>query len=117
MGWTLSFARAAERDFELIFDHLFESYLTFGETPAEAIEHAYVRIQTIRQEAGRILTAPHRGVLAEEILPGSRCLALGKATYWFDVDETARNVTVRAVFFGAEDTRRKMILRLLSEQS
>jgi len=113
MGWRLEFATAAEADFALIFDHLFESYLEFGESRAEAFDHAVARVFQIRADAERILAAPHRGARQDDILLGARNVTIGKASYWFRVDDTERIVTVLAVFFGAQDQRRRMLVRLL----
>lgn len=38
--WTLEYSRAAERDFELIFDHLFVTFFDLGEDRAVAFERA-----------------------------------------------------------------------------
>ena len=40
MGCTLEFATEAERDYELVFDHLTESYQIVGEPPAAAARRA-----------------------------------------------------------------------------
>ncbi|MYE02784.1 MAG: type II toxin-antitoxin system RelE/ParE family toxin [Alphaproteobacteria bacterium] len=113
MAFHLEFSAAAERDLELIFDHLFESYAGFGERPDDAVEHATARILEIRSAAGRILTAPRRGERHDDILPGLRHLALGRAIYWFEVDEGRETVRVLGVFFGGQDHIRRMLARLV----
>ena len=113
MAFRLEFSVAAERDFELIFDHLLRSYLDFGESPENALDRAAARIVEIRAAAERILSAPHRGERHDGILPGLRHLAIGRAIYWFDVDEPRETVRVLAVFFGGQDHVRRMIVRLL----
>ena len=45
--WSLEFSADAERDFELIFDHLVESYLEFGEDNDVAFERAVERIPPV----------------------------------------------------------------------
>lgn len=40
MRLAIEFSADAERDFDLIVDHLFESYLVFGERTEEALDHA-----------------------------------------------------------------------------
>ena len=115
MAFRLEFSAAAERDFELIFDHLFESYVGFGERPDQAVEHAVARILEIRLTAGRILTAPHRGERHDDILPGLRHLSLDRATYWFEVDEGRETVHILAVFFGGQDHIRRMLFRLMQD--
>ena len=116
MAFRLEFSAETERDFGLIFDHLLRSYLDFGESLESALDHAGVRVLEIRADAERILTAPHRGERHDDILPGLRHLTIGRAIYWFDVDEAERTVHVLAVFFGGQDHVRHMMTRLLEEQ-
>ena len=40
MAFRIEISAAAERDLELIFDHLFDSYCAFGESIEEALDHA-----------------------------------------------------------------------------
>lgn len=113
MAYRLEFAADAECDFGLIFDHLPRSYLDFGESPESSFEHAESRSAEIRRAAERILTAPDRGEHHDVMLPGLRHLAIGRAIYWFDVDERRAVVRVLAVFFGGQDHVRHMLVRLL----
>ena len=115
MAFRLEFSVEAERDFELIFDHLLRSYLGFGESLENALDHAGARILEIRSAAERILAAPHRGERHDDILPGVRHLAIERAIYWFDVDEPRNTVRVLAVFFGGQDHVRHMMRRLLED--
>ena len=116
MVFSLEFSAEAEHDFELIFDHLLRSYLDFGESLESALDHAGARVLEIRAAAERILTAPQRSEHHDDILPGSRHLSIGRATYWFEVDETLRTVRVLAVFFGGQDHVRHMMIRLLEDR-
>ena len=115
MAFQLEFAADTERDFELIFDHLLRSYLGFGERLASALDHAEARTLDIRADAERIVDAPHRGERHDDILPGLRHLAIGRAIYWFDIDESRAAVCVLAVFFGGQDHVRHMMARLLQD--
>ncbi len=115
MAFRLEFSAEAERDFGLIFDHLLRSYLDFGESPESAFDHAAARVLEIRSEAERIPTAPHRGERHDDILSGARHLAIGRAIYWFDVDEANETVRILAVFFGGQDHVRHMLARLLED--
>ena len=101
MAFRLEFSEQAERDFGLIFDHLLESYLGFG----EGVE--------IRATANRILTAPHRGERHDDILPGLRHLTINRAIYWFDVYEERETIRILAVFFGGQDHVRHMLARII----
>ncbi len=113
MKFAIEFSEDAEADFGLIFDHLFESYLAFGEGTEEAFSHAARRIMAIRKAADRLATFPLRGTARDDVLPGVRFLAIARAIYWFDVDPLARKVRVLAVFFGGQDHIRHMMVRLL----
>ena len=118
MKFTIEFSVDAERDFELIFDHLFESYRDFGENIEEALAHAARRIDAIRRSANQLCMAPHRGTLHEDMLPGLRHIAIDRAIYWFQVHEEEGmdegRVRVLAVFFGGQDHIRHMLARLLA---
>ena len=59
--WSLEFAADAERDFELIFDHLVKSYLEFSEDNDVAFERAVERIRGIRISANKLAVAPKQG--------------------------------------------------------
>ena len=113
MRFAIEFSADAERDFDLIFDHLFESYMAFGEGTEEALDHTAQRIMAIRKAADRLASFPLRGTARDDILPGVRFLAIARAIYWFDVDQTARKVRILAVFFGGQDHIRHMLVRLL----
>ena len=115
MAFRLEISDQAERDFGLIFDHLFRSYLDFGEDLESAFNHAGARVLEIRAGAERISTAPHRGERRDDILPGVRHLAIGRAIYWFEVDESRGTVRLLAVFFGGQDHLRHMMARLLED--
>jgi plasmid stabilization system protein ParE len=113
MRFAIEFSADVERDFSLIFDHLFESYVAFGESTEEALDHAARRVMGIAKAADRLATFPLRGTARDDILPGIRFVAIARAIYWFDVDQTARKVRILAVFFGGQDHIRHMLVRLL----
>lgn len=115
MPFAIEFSAESEHDFELIFDHLFESYISFGESAEVALEHAARRILEIRQAADRLATFPIRGTLRNDVLPGVRHLTIDRAVYWFDVDEAAQKVRILAIFFGGQDHIRHMLVRLLRQ--
>ena len=114
MKFSIEFSVDADHDFELIFDHLFESYRSFGESIEEALDHAARRIDGIRQSANKLVVAPHRGTLHEDVLPGLRHVAIDRAIYWFQVHETEQRVRVLAILFGGQDHIRHMLSRLLT---
>ena len=113
MTWRTEFAADAERDFELIFDHLFNAYEDFGEPRADAFERAVQRVERIRTAAEGISRAPHRGTLREDIAAGLRHVTVDRAVFWFDLDDATKTVRILAVFFGGQDHVRHMLARLL----
>ncbi len=113
MRYAIEFSADAEADFGLIFDHLFESYVAFGEAPEEALARAAQRVMDIRRAAGRLATFPVRGTARDDVFPGIRFVAIAGALYWFDVDQTTRTVRILAVFFGGQDHVSRMLVRLL----
>lgn len=115
MRFRIELSADSERDLELIFDHLFDSYRAFGESADDALEHAAQRVLAIRQAADRLSTTPLRGTSRDDALPGVRSLTIDKAIYWFDVDTTIRRVRILAIFFGGQDNVRHMLVRLLRD--
>lgn len=115
MKFAIEFSSASERDFELIFAHLFESYLGFGESRDAAFRHAAQRIKDIRKAVEKLTTLPDRGTPRDDVSPSLRFLVVDRAIYWFDVDAAARKVRILAVFFGGQDHVRRMLVRLLRD--
>lgn len=113
MTHKVIYSAHTERDFELIFDFLFESYVGFGEPTDSAVSHAHQRLLDIHNDIEKLATAPYRGTLHDAILPGLRHITLGRAIVWFDIDEDNKTVRVLAVFFGSQDHVRHMLVRLL----
>ncbi len=113
MAFQLEISAEAERDYELIFDHLLKGYTSFGENIENAVEHAEARVLEIRAAAHRISLAPHRGERHDDILSGLRHLTINRSIFWFDVDETNECVRILAVFFGGQDHVRRMMVRLI----
>jgi plasmid stabilization system protein ParE len=114
MRFRIEFSAETERDFALIFYHLVESYLGFGETVETALDHCKARFRDIQQEADRLASAPFRGGIHDDLLPGLRQLTIDRAIYWFDVNEVDHRVSVLANFFGGQDHVRQMLTRLLA---
>lgn len=113
MALRIEFSAWAERDFDLILTHLFDSYRSLGESAPSALDRAGARTIEIRAAAERILIAPHRGAMHNDILPGLRHLTIDRAIYWFLIGEPAEVVQVVGVFFGGQDHVRRMYARLL----
>ena len=113
MTWRIEFAPRAEQDFDLIFDHLFDTYRGIGEPRDTAFDNAVRRIESIRRRAEMIAQAPFQGTLHNAIAPGLRHVTHDRAIYWFDLDEDAQVVRILAVFFGGQDHVRQMLRRSL----
>jgi plasmid stabilization system protein ParE len=113
MAWKAEFSVEAEHDFELIFDHLFDVYISLGETRAAAFERAVARVQQIRAQGDRIARTPHRGTLRDGIAPGLRNVTIDRAVFWFELDQHTETIRILAVFFGGQDHVRHMMARLL----
>ncbi len=113
MAYEVLRSEASDRDLEAIFDFLFDAALGFGESPADAYNRAAVRIEAIESAIEALGAAPHQGTLRPDLLPGLRSVTKERAILYFDVDDEARRVRVLAIFFGGQDHRRAMLLRLL----
>ena len=112
--WNVEFSENAEHDFELIFDHLVDSYIGFGEDIEDALEHAANRVLSIRGLSNKLGRAPQQGTVRDDIAHGMRFVRLDKAVFWFDLDEQRQVVRILAVFFGAQDHIRHMLTRALA---
>lgn len=115
--WNVEFSEDAEHDFELIFDHLVDSYVGFGENIEDALEHAANRVLSIRGLSNKLRHAPQQGTVRDDIAHGMRFVRLDKAVFWFDLDEQRQVVRILAVFFGAQDHIRHMLTRALAASS
>jgi toxin ParE1/3/4 len=115
MTFRIEVSTEASCDLELIFDHLVETYLGFGENLHDALDHAEARVRSIRKETERLGAEPYRGSAHNDLLPGLRHLTLNRAIYWFEISEELHRVRVLAIFFGGQDHIRHMMLRLIGE--
>lgn len=114
MAYEVERSEASDRDLEAIFDFLFEAALGFGEDEATAFERAAARVLGIEDAMESLGAVPHQGTLHPEFSDGLRSVTKDRCIFYFDVDETRRRVRVLAIFFGGQDHRRRMMLRLLS---
>ena len=91
-------------DFERIAEHLFRSYVYFGENPREAVNHAQTRLSELRLFIGKLEGMPHQGVTRDDLMQGLRILPdRRKAVIAFMVDDHRKTVHVLRVFYGGED--------------
>ncbi len=114
MAYSVERSEASDRDFEAIFDFLFEAALGFGEDEATAYQRASTRILEIEAAMAALGDVPHQGTLHPEFSDGLRSVTKGRAIFYFDVDESEQLVRFLAIFFGGQDHQRRMLMRLLS---
>ncbi|MBB4008727.1 type II toxin-antitoxin system RelE/ParE family toxin [Allorhizobium taibaishanense] len=112
MGFDVVRSTACDQDLDLIFDHLVESYLSLGDDLRAAFERAAARVRMIDADMKALGQAPHQGSLRPLIAPGLRQVTKNRAIFYFDVDETRREIRILAVFFGGQDHQRHMLARL-----
>jgi plasmid stabilization system protein ParE len=75
--------------FELIFDHLFDTYVDLGDPPDEALERSAERIRKLRLQFDRLVDTPYIGPLRADIHSGIPILLRDKMAIWFlPVDAT-----------------------------
>ena len=112
MTYEVVRSRACDRDLELIFDHLFETYQSLGDTAAEALERAAARVRGIEDDLEDLGRRPHMGALCPEVMPDLRRATRQRAVFYFQVHEPSGQVRMLAVFFGGQDHQRHMLRRL-----
>ncbi|MDA7964817.1 type II toxin-antitoxin system RelE/ParE family toxin [Ruegeria sp.] len=103
-----------DRDFEQIFDFLFETALHFGEDVDTALQHAENRLVEIEDSLNRLGNLPHQGTLRPHLGSGIRNVTKDRAVIYFDVDDETRTIRVLAVFYSGQDHDARILLRLLS---
>ncbi len=114
MAYKVVRSKQCLSDLTLIFDHLFESYIGLGDTPGEALERASKRVRSIEDLMASLAGAPFQGTLQPDLMPGLRHVTKKRVVFYFTVDEYAKEIRVLAVFFGGQDHRRHMLVRLMT---
>ena len=111
---SVAFSRASDDDLVRLQLYLADRYVDFGEPMAEALERATSRVVQVRREIGKALSLqPFRGTLCEGLRDGLRQATIGRAVVYFIHDEAAGEVSVLAVFYGAQDHDTRIRERLL----
>jgi len=114
MAYEVFRSRASDRDLDLIFDFLLETYQDLGDPLPEAFERAAKRLRSIEDDMERLGAAPFQGTLMPELMPDLRRVTKDRAIIYFRIDEAAQQVQVLAVFFGGQDHQNHMLSRLLN---
>ncbi|WP_234631603.1 type II toxin-antitoxin system RelE/ParE family toxin [Agrobacterium vitis] len=112
MAFDLVRSAASNRDLDLIFDHLVEAYLSFGDAIQEAFDRASARLKAIDDDMKALVHAPFQGTLLPSIAPNLRHVTKNRAVIYFKVDEVKNQVQILAIFFGGQDHQRHMLARL-----
>lgn len=115
MDFSVVRSLACDRDLSLIFDFLFDTYRDLGDKSDDAFSLAAARIKAIEDDMEALGSAPFQGTLWPELLPDLRWVTKNRAIFYFQVDEGKATVRVLAVFFGGQDHRKKMLLRLSAQ--
>jgi plasmid stabilization system protein ParE len=115
MGYEVVRSNESDRDLELIFDHLEQSYLSLGDPPKDAVERAASKIMQIEDEMEKLGHAPFQGTLVPEILPDLRRVTKHNTIYYFFVHEETKTLRILAIFFGGQNHIVHMLNRLLGE--
>jgi plasmid stabilization system protein ParE len=110
--YRISRATDVTRDFDLIEDHLVQSYKKFGDDPEDAMERAAARIDAAQAYIRTFAAHPHRGTEHPLIRPGLRTVMHKSFVFYFEIDEPSSLVRILAIFFGGADHRRQIIDRL-----
>jgi len=105
-----------DRDLDLIFDHLLDSYLSLNADDTDAFDRAAARIETIHASMERLATPPHQGTLRKELGEGVRQVTKERAIFYLTVHEEVQEVRVIAAFYGGQDHQRHMLRRLLGRE-
>ncbi len=102
--YKLVFATSALGDFDRIVEHLFRSYVNFGDMPWRAFDRTETRISEIRNFIRKLEITPHQGTARDDLMAGLRVLPDRRgAAIAFKVNDQKRIVKVLRVFFGGED--------------
>jgi plasmid stabilization system protein ParE len=108
----VSRAAGVAYDLDLIEDHLFKSYQSFGEDRDTAMERAATRVWEAVAYMRTFAARPQRGTEHPTIRPGIRTVTNKNFIFYFEIDEARAEVRILAVFFGGADHRRQIMDRL-----
>jgi plasmid stabilization system protein ParE len=112
----IEYSVGAQRDLELISQHLFDAYLAFGESGPDAFAHVEARIGKLLLSIRKLIETPFIGTLRSDLLPGLRYLRRDGAAIWFVPYEEREAIYILAIFFGGQDHTTRMLARLLDNE-
>ena len=114
MGYRIKRSEAFEKDLESIYNHLYNSYIAFGNSVERATETACERIVQIEKDIELLSRFPHQGTLHPEFGLATRNVTKRSVIFYFDVDHENETVSLIAAFFGGQDHLRHMRNRIKS---
>lgn len=114
MAFKVTRALGVRADLEAIYDHLFESYLAFGDDVETARDRAERRVAGIDAEFDFLARMPFQGTLRPNLGPQIRNVTKDNAVIYFRIDEAGQHLVIEAVFFGGQDHQTAMLKRLRS---
>lgn len=112
MAYEVVRSDEAAHDLYLIFDHLLESYMAFGEPLPEAFEKACKRIESMKLDMRALLRAPYQGTLLTGVRPGLRHVTKNQTVFYFEINETDQIIRIVAIFYSGQDHGRRIRGRL-----
>ncbi len=112
----IEYSVGAQRDLELISQHLFDAYCAFGESGPDAFAHVEARIGKLLLSISRLVETPFIGTLRSDLLPGLRYLRRDGAAIWFVPNDERKAIYILAIFFGGQDHTTHMLARLLDSE-
>lgn len=115
MDWTVELTRDAVLDLALLFDHLEDSYLAFGDTPEKALKRAGNRIASIREAIRNLANTPYSGTKHPNLGPEIRHVTKDRGIIWFSLQSDGKVIRILGIFFGGQNHLRSMYARILSE--
>jgi plasmid stabilization system protein ParE len=115
MAYKFTLDARAEADLNAIAHFLVRSHLRLGESLEDARTKTVKRLHKIEAALHALAKAPHQGTLRSDLLPGLRSVTKERAIFYFITDDEKQAIRVLAIFFGAQDHQRAMVLRMLSE--
>lgn len=112
MGYRIKRSKAFEKDLDSIFNHIYNSYITYGNSVERATESACERIIQIEKDIELLSRTPHQGTLRPELGLGTRNVTKRSVIFYFDVDDENETVSLIAAFFGRQDHLRHIRNRI-----
>ena len=101
MRFRIEFPTEVERDYALIFCHLFESCRSFGTRVEAALDHCEYRIRNNRTGTDQLGVAPYRRERYDDMLLRLPQLTINRAICWFYLSEAQQRARARAIFSAA----------------